>query len=92
MMNENFFEMIVYLVTSARGCMDEPKIYGSLRLLDSTSMLYELMDQEDIDIGKLDKIIDKINENKHICMMDREAFKGLLDELIDELVELTYEI
>jgi len=91
-MNKKFFEMIVYLITSARDCMDEPKIYGSLRLLDSTSMLYELMDKEDIDTGKLYKIIDKINENKHICMTDQKAFKELLDKLIEEFVELTHEI
>jgi len=40
---KEIIKMFIYMVTSARGCVDEPKIYGSFRLIDSISKLYSIL-------------------------------------------------
>lgn len=36
---DDVFELVAFLVTSARLCVDEPKLYGPLRLVDAASRL-----------------------------------------------------
>lgn len=39
--DEATFEFATFLATSARGCIEEPALYGSLRLLDALSRFVE---------------------------------------------------
>lgn len=90
MINEKgLLEIVTYLISSARGCIDEPKIYGSFRLLDTTTRLYELLDKEKIENNKISGIMEKIDNNKYNYMTDEEGFKLFLDDLIEEIVDLT---
>lgn len=87
-MNRNdIIKLLAYILTSARGCIDEPKIYGPFRLADSASKLfYSLKDNGLINDEGINSIIDKIEEKKHTCMSDEQEFINMLDEVIDDLV------
>jgi len=43
MKEKEIIKLFTYMVTSARGCIDEPKIYGPFRLIDSISKLYSIL-------------------------------------------------
>ena len=89
-MNESdIVKIFSYIVTSARGCIDEPKIYGPLRLLNTMSKLfYILKDNGEISNKEIEKIVEKIDEIKSNCKTDEEKFIIMIDEVIDNLVEL----
>jgi hypothetical protein len=73
-----------YLITSARGCIDEPPLYGPLRLLDAYSMLLEMLKSEEPEdfYLRLDK---QIEEFKNKCMGDEEKFVEGLDQALESL-------
>jgi len=77
------------MITSARGCVDEPKIYGPFRLIDSISKLYSILKENDlIENKEVSKIIGKIEEKKYSCMTDEKEFVTMLDDVIDDFVAL----
>jgi hypothetical protein len=73
-----------YLITSARGCVDEPPLYGPLRLLDAYSMLLGMLKSEETDefYFQLDK---QIEEFKNKCMGDEKKFVEGLDKALESL-------
>ncbi|MGC8961951.1 MAG: DUF6092 family protein, partial [Candidatus Bathyarchaeia archaeon] len=80
------FELACFLAMSARGCVDEPHLYGPLRLIDGLSRLVELSGHISC-ISRdpfLEKIRDQIEENKALVMHNREKFIGFLDHLVLE--------
>lgn len=82
-------EHLAFLVSSATGCIDEPKIYGSLRLIDATERLITLLGELEICSDKrLDEIAQDISERKHLCMTDEVAFKALLNRTSEQLVDI----
>lgn len=85
---DEHFKLLAFLITSARGCVDEPLLYGPLRLVDAASKLIDIMRLEGKAVEKLDEIQRMINEGKHLVMYDEEAFIRLLDDLVKELVNL----
>ena len=86
---KEIIKLFAYMVTSARGCVDEPKIYGPFRLIDSISKLYSILKENNL-IGneKVSKIIEKIEEKKYSCMTDEKEFVTMLDDVIDDFVAL----
>jgi len=83
-------KFIAYLVTSARGCIEEPKIYGSFRLVDSAGKFYGALKKHGlIDDRDIDEIISMIDEKKYSCMFDEQEFIGMLDRVVDRLVDVT---
>lgn len=77
------------MVTSARGCVDEPKIYGPFRLIDSMSRLYSILKENNLTGNEeVSKIIEKIDEKKYSCMTDEKEFVTMLDDVIDDFVTL----
>ncbi len=80
-------KMFAYIITSARGCIDEPKIYGSFRLVDSASKLFYLLKENGlINDKEIEKIINKIDEKKYSCMSDEQEFIDMIDDVISDLV------
>jgi hypothetical protein len=75
-------------VVSARGCVDEPHLYGPLRLIDAASRLIDIMRREGRSSEVLDRVQRMIEEGKHLVMYDEEAFVRLLDQLVAELVRV----
>jgi len=89
-MNEKeIIKLFTYMVTSARGCIDEPKIYGPFRLIGSVSKLYSILKENNlIENKEVSKIIEKIKEKKNSCMTDEKEFVTMLDDVIDDFVVL----
>ncbi|MEM2864104.1 MAG: DUF6092 family protein [Candidatus Bathyarchaeia archaeon] len=86
---EYLFELASFLAVSARGCVDEPHLYGPLRLIDGLSRLVELSRRLPCISADpfLEKIRDQIEENKALIMYDKEKFIGFLDHLILEFAK-----
>lgn len=89
MEDKEIIKLFTYLVTSARGCMDEPKIYGPFRLIDFAGKLYNLLKENNLIKGEeLAGIIEKIERKKHIYTTDEKEFIKMLDDVIDDFVDL----
>jgi Family of unknown function (DUF6092) len=77
-MSDPFFEHATYLVASARDCLDEPLIYGPLRLVEGVSRLIEALPADEF-LQQQKRVIDA---EKWAVMGDREQFAAWLDELL----------
>jgi heme-degrading monooxygenase HmoA len=73
------FELALYLVASARDCLDEPLVYGPFRMIEGVSRLIERLGGED---EFLRSSKDTIDREKYNVMAAREAFAAWLDELL----------
>lgn len=81
---EHLFDILIFLVTSTRGCIDEPPLYGPFRLVDALSRLIDLYDRVP-GLKKdafLTEIKAEIDRKKFLVMSDPEGFKKFLDELV----------
>lgn len=81
-LQEEFFHLIAYMITSARGLYEEPADYGVFRLLDSAGRLLEILQSQglltDPFLLGLKQQIDAERENN----MDNERQRKLLEEWI----------
>jgi nitroreductase len=73
------FRMALYLVASARDCLDEPLVYGPFRMIEGVSRLLSDCAPGD---GFLAEMKAQIDRQKYNVMADREAFGRWLDELL----------
>lgn len=89
-MREDWNELLAFCITSAIGCMDEPAVYGPLRLIDCMARVIRLGESlgliQDADLSDLETYIE---ENKLVCMYDEEAFRGVLQEIAFRLIEIS---
>jgi hypothetical protein len=78
------FDPLVYLVASARDCLDGPILYAALRMVEAVSRLVEAA-------GEVPGLADdpfladakrRIDEEKDTVMADRERFVTWLDGLL----------
>jgi hypothetical protein len=76
--DERLFEHVLYLVASARDCLDEPLIYGPFRMIEGVSRLIEAFPED----AFLDEAKARIDGEKYEVMGDRERFAAWLDELL----------
>lgn len=75
---ERLFEHALYLVASARDCLDEPLIYGPFRMIEGVSRLIAAFpDDEFLAAAK-----EQIDREKFEVMGDRERFAAWLDEIL----------
>src|SRR5208282_1305371 len=86
---QHIFELALFLLTAARGCVGEPPIYGPLRLVDAISRLTDIYSKSD----KLKpdpfllKAKQEIDANKYRVMASEEEFIAFMDRLIVEFTE-----
>jgi hypothetical protein len=91
------FDLALFLLTSARTTIDEPKRYGPRRLLDSFEKLVNLPVQNRTipDDPLFAKLREKLNKNPHLrssSTVFSQEFKDFLDGMIAEFVdELKYQ-
>jgi len=83
-LNDFVFGLTVSLLTSARGCMDEPKVYGPLRLIEALSALtniydYDVLEKDEFLLNAKNEIDTKLVP---AVMQSEEEFKTMLDDLI----------
>jgi hypothetical protein len=81
--NDALFELATYLIASARDCLEEPLIYGPLRMIVGVEKIIEM--------GRLDPSLqDEFLEAKRgsiakqtlSVMSDRKEFSRMLDEIL----------
>jgi hypothetical protein len=80
---EDVFELLAFLATSARLCVDEPKLYGTFRLLDAASRLIGFVLESDQLENKqpLQQLKDEVDEKKFLMTTDQEGYVKFLDDL-----------
>jgi hypothetical protein len=77
------FDPLVYLVASARDCLDGPILYAALRMIETVSRLVEASDEAGLPTdGFLAEAKRQIDAEKDNVMADREAFVAWLDRLL----------
>ncbi len=85
---KTLFDVAIYLISSARDCLDEPAIYGPLRLLEGVNRVIEVSNSnpslEDKFLNSMQK---KISETVLEVMRDRNKFKDALNDLLLEFAE-----
>ncbi len=79
------FDPLVYLVASARDCLDGPILYAALRMIETVSRVVEATEaaglpQDDF-LAAAKREIDSEKDN---VMADRERFLAWLDHLLAE--------
>ena len=84
---EKVFELVSYMVISARNLLDEPNEYGPFRLVDAVSRLIEILHHMDIGSERLRNIKTQIDAGKDSVMAEEKEFHAFLDRLVSSLIE-----
>ncbi|MCI2058685.1 MAG: DUF6092 family protein [Oscillibacter sp.] len=86
----DFYELLAFCSSSALGCMDEPPIYGPLRLIDCLEQLIRFGQARNIaGDPRLGELADYIEEHKLSCMYDEEEFRETLQAVSLSLLSIT---
>jgi uncharacterized protein DUF6092 len=84
--DDYMYDLAMFLLTSARGCLDEPPIYGPLRLMQALSRLATT--SRHMPCVSADEFLlaarKKIDQNEHIAFESEEEFTKFLDSMIRE--------
>jgi hypothetical protein len=77
-------ELLTYLGSSARGSIDEPRLYGPLRLIEAAQRVINIMDRLGVSDTELDSLADRfIDEAMQISIDETHCTK-----FADEITEL----
>jgi hypothetical protein len=92
-LNRQLFELIGFMLTSARGLFDEPQAYGPFRLIDGVSRLCGYLEDRKTEFGDFfGNLRKKIDEGKFVLMTDEDGFVKLLDEVVLDYTRKVKEI
>ena len=80
-LKSDFFNLLAFLVTSARNCIEEPKLYGPFRLVDGASRLIGILEEAHMADEFFVQVRKKIEDGKYSVMDDKDKFIKLLDDL-----------
>ena len=84
-LDRGLYELLGYLLTSARGLLDEPGEYGPLRLIEGASRLCGLMVGNGSSYGPtLGELKRGIDAGKFTVTSDPPAFLRALDQAVRE--------
>ena len=86
-----YFELLSFLITSARGLLEEPVIYGSLRLVEAARKLLDLMEDRGIADERVNELKKYIDENIDTVLYGEEEFKKFLEGLVKRLSSIIKE-
>ena len=83
------FELLVFLITSSGGCVDEPKLYGTFRLVDGASKLigFVLENQPTQSEEFLRDLKQEIDERKLSLMTDPEGYVEFLSDITRKVAQ-----
>jgi hypothetical protein len=85
-LEKEIFELICYIIVSARNLDQETKMYGPFRLVDAASKLIEILEKNGIYDEFLSQVRTIIEANKYKVMTDKEEFVAFLDDLVLKMV------
>ena len=83
----DILELLAYMITSARGLIDEPRYYGPFRLVEAAGRLIALLQRAGTDDPFLDQVAAKIRDRDPAVGRDEEAWEYFLDDLVVGLVK-----
>lgn len=85
-LSEGLTEVAGFMVTSARGLMDEPSLYGPFRLVDATSRLVVTLEDCGAATPFLTRLRAAIEAGRESSMGTPEEFRSFLDGLVQLMV------
>lgn len=85
-LEKEIFELICYMLISAKNLDRETKMYGPFRLVDAASKLIEILEKNGICDEFLSQVRTMIEDNKYKVMTDKEEFVPFLDDLALKMV------
>jgi len=85
-LEKEIFELICYMLISARNLDRETKMYGPLRLVNATSKLIEILEKNGIHDEFLSEVRSIIELNKNKLIEGKEEFVSFLDNLALKVV------
>ena len=85
-LERGIFELLCYMIVSARNLEQETKMYGPFRLVDAASRLIEILGESGIGDEFLSQVRSMIEANKYKVMTDKEGFVAFLDDLALKMV------
>ena len=89
MVKDDISKILAFLASSAMGCLDEPAIYGPLRLLETMELVIHCVEKHKLtNIDGLEQIADNIAIYKTLCMVDKEAFSEFVNKIGMEIVKI----
>ena len=86
-LKSDFFNLLAFLVTSARNCVEEPKLYGPFRLVDGASRLIGILEEAHMADEFFVEVRKKIEVGKYSVMGDKSEFIKFLDDLTLDFVD-----
>ena len=86
-LRDRVYKLVCYMASSAHNLVGEPPLYGPFRLVDASSRLIEILEDEGAADEALLKARDLIEEKKYLVMQDEKAFLEFLNELVMGLAE-----
>ncbi len=81
------FDLIGYMMSSARNLIDETPFYGPFRLVDAASRLIGILAEEGIGSPRLSALGQQIDAGKYLAMGSAEDFRSYLEALVDTVVD-----
>jgi hypothetical protein len=84
---ENLYELLSFLVSSAYLCITEPRLYGTFRLIDAAcrAIDFSLQGGQLADDRFLREFKEYADENKLLVMTDEEAYLRFLEEATQKI-------
>ena len=86
-LKDDLFDLFCFMISSARGLMDEPKAYGPFRIIDSVSRLISILERHKLADEFLKREKEKIEEGKYSVMDGEDKFRRFLDSLMIDFAE-----
>ena len=86
-MNNPEFELLVYLITSAKALPEEPASYGPLRLTEAASRLCRIICEKNPENDAYRALLDCIDADKGNSLTEPECFAKMLEKASEMLVE-----
>lgn len=84
---DKIFELVSYVVVSARNLLEEPARYGPFRLVDTASRLINVLNESAMSSDRLSAIRDQIEAGKYSAMSTEEEFEKFLESLVFYVVD-----
>lgn len=87
-LEDDLFQVICYMVTSAANLLQETRAYGPFRLIDATSRLITALENSGVRSARLEGIRTFIEQEKYTVMTDEVRFNRFLQQLVLDLVPM----
>lgn len=86
-MNNPEFELLVYLITSAKALPEEPASYGSIRLTEAASRLCKIICEKYTENDAYRALLACIDADKGKALTEPEGFAKMLEKASEMLVD-----